>query len=153
MRSSGICFGWGTGRFACSLERLVAGVGAGDGLGADPRAGAERARFVRAHRRSVQRWLDDLDLAGVTTLLARLRARLTYANITATLALFLALGGTSYAALKLPRNSVGSKQIRSGAVTSRAVHDRSIRLRDVSVATRKSLSGGQGPAGPVGPPG
>jgi hypothetical protein len=83
----------------------------------------------------------------------RLTRNLTYANVTATLALFIALGGSSYAALKLPRNSVGSKQIRSGAVTSRAVHDRSIRLRDVSVAARTSLSGGQGPAGPVGPPG
>ena len=44
----------------------------------------------------------------MTQLLARVRARLTYANLTATLALFIALGGTSYAALTLPRNSVGS---------------------------------------------
>jgi hypothetical protein len=35
------------------------------------------------------------------------------------LALFVALGGTSYAAAKLPRNSVGTAQIRSGAVTQR----------------------------------
>ena len=38
----------------------------------------------------------------------RIRDRLTYANVTATLALFIALGGSSYAALKLPRDSVGS---------------------------------------------
>jgi len=31
-----------------------------------------------------------------------------YANVTATLALIVALGGTSYAAVVLPRNSVGS---------------------------------------------
>jgi hypothetical protein len=33
------------------------------------------------------------------------------------LALFIALGGTSYAAAKLPRNSVGTTQLKSGAVT------------------------------------
>ena len=47
--------------------------------------------------------------------------RLTYANITATLALFLSLGGASYAALVLPANSVGTRQIRSNAVTPTAL--------------------------------
>lgn len=32
------------------------------------------------------------------------------------LALFVALGGTGYAAVNLPRNSVGSKQLRNGSV-------------------------------------
>ena len=36
-----------------------------------------------------------------------------YANVTATLALVLAMGGTSYAAYTLPHNSVGGLQIRS----------------------------------------
>ena len=35
----------------------------------------------------------------------------------AILALVVALGGTSYAAVKLPRNSVGTKQIKNRAVT------------------------------------
>jgi hypothetical protein len=47
----------------------------------------------------------------------RIRGRLTYANVIATLALFIALGGASYAAVKLPKNSVGTKQIKNGAVT------------------------------------
>jgi hypothetical protein len=34
------------------------------------------------------------------------------------LALFIALGGTGYAAINLPRNSVGTRQIRNGAVTA-----------------------------------
>jgi hypothetical protein len=34
------------------------------------------------------------------------------------LALFIALGGTSYAAVNLPRNSVGNVQLRKGAVTN-----------------------------------
>jgi hypothetical protein len=36
------------------------------------------------------------------------RPRLTYANIVASLALFAALGGVSYAATTLPKSSVGS---------------------------------------------
>jgi hypothetical protein len=34
-------------------------------------------------------------------LLSNLRARLTYANVVATLALFIALGGSSYAAITI----------------------------------------------------
>ena len=44
------------------------------------------------------------------------RSRLSYANVMATLALFVALGGVGYAAAKLPRDSVGSKQIKEDAV-------------------------------------
>lgn len=43
--------------------------------------------------------------------------RLTYANVVATLALFVALGGASYASLELPADSVGRAQLRAGAVT------------------------------------
>jgi hypothetical protein len=39
---------------------------------------------------------------------ARVRPRLTYANVLASLALFVALGGSSYAALQLPKASVGT---------------------------------------------
>src|SRR3954466_12277303 len=93
-------------------------------------------------------------------MLDRLKDRLTYANLTATLALFIALGGTSYAALKLPRNSVGSSQIRASAVgpselRSRSVgsselRDRAIKLGDISTSARTSLRGAQGPTGPAG---
>jgi hypothetical protein len=48
------------------------------------------------------------------TLLARARRRLSFANVASALALFIALGGTSYAAIA--RNSVDSRHIRSGAV-------------------------------------
>ena len=40
------------------------------------------------------------------------------ANVVAYLALFVALGGTGYAAVNLPRNSVGTAQLRNGAVTN-----------------------------------
>jgi hypothetical protein len=46
----------------------------------------------------------------------RFRPRITYANVTATLALFVALGGGAYAAAALPANSVGTKQLKRTAV-------------------------------------
>ena len=52
-------------RFATSIGQLVAGLAPVMGWGPVPRDRAERARFVRAHRRSVQRWLDDLQAAGL----------------------------------------------------------------------------------------
>jgi hypothetical protein len=49
------------------------------------------------------------------------RPRLSYANVIATLALFIALGGGAYAATKLPNNSIGTKQLKKGAVTGQKV--------------------------------
>ena len=51
----------------------------------------------------------------------RARRRPRYADVTASLALILALGGTSYAVTSLPRNSVGTKQLKADAVTSSKV--------------------------------
>jgi hypothetical protein len=48
----------------------------------------------------------------------RLHSQLTFANVTAVIALFVALGGGAYAATSLPKNSVGAKQIKANAVTS-----------------------------------
>jgi hypothetical protein len=49
----------------------------------------------------------------------KFRPRLTYANVVATIALFLALGGaTALATGGLPKNSVGSRQLKSKAVTT-----------------------------------
>src|SRR5947209_18355169 len=50
-------------------------------------------------------------------MLSRLRSHLTYANVIASLPLFIALGGGAYAAVSLRKNSVGSKQIKKSAVT------------------------------------
>lgn len=52
-------------RYATSIAQLVVGLAPVMGWGPVPRGGSERARFVRAHRRSVQRWLDDLQMAGL----------------------------------------------------------------------------------------
>ena len=85
--------------------------------------------------------------------MSRLVPHLSYANVMATVALFIALGGGAYAVAQLPHDSVGAAQIRSGAVTSRAILNRSVRLGDISVATRASLRGAKGEPGAAGPPG
>ncbi len=46
----------------------------------------------------------------------RFQTHLSYANVMATVAVFVALGGSSYAAVQLSRNSVRSEHIKSGEV-------------------------------------
>ena len=65
-------------------------------------------------------------------MLAALRGRLTYANVMATVAVFVALGGSSYAALSLPKKSVGTKQLKRNAVTSSKVKNGAITGADVN---------------------
>ncbi len=63
---------------------------------------------------------------------AALRGRLTYANVMATVAVFVALGGSSYAALSLPKKSVGTKQLKRNAITSSKVRNGAITGADVN---------------------
>jgi hypothetical protein len=88
----------------------------------------------------------------------------TYSNITATLALFVALGGSSYAAVSLNKNSVRSQHIKNGqvkradlagnAITSLQVADGSLRAEDFGPgALRAGSDGAAGPEGPAGPTG
>jgi hypothetical protein len=98
-------------------------------------------------------------------MLSRLRPRVTYANVVSTLCLFIVLGGGAYAAVTLPKNSVGSKQIKKNAVTSPKVKDGSLTAADVKsgqfalpgdlakylplggMAANSSALGGIGPGG------
>jgi hypothetical protein len=82
--------------------------------------------------------------------MARFRSHVTYANVIATLALFIALGGGAYAATRLPKNSVGSKQIKANAVNASKVADRSLLSRDFKVG--QLPAGAQGIQGPKGDP-
>jgi hypothetical protein len=94
-------------------------------------------------------------------MLRRFGSRLTYANVMATLAMFVALGGVSYAAITLPANSVGTKQLKNKAVTGKkiagnAVTTRKVRnfsLRKIDFKLGELPAGAQGPAGPKGDPG
>jgi hypothetical protein len=80
--------------------------------------------------------------------------KLTYSNVTASLALFIALGGTSYA---ISRNSVGTRELKNGAVTSAKIRNGSIQPLDLSAkaafAGPRGPRGEPGPAGATGPPG
>jgi len=54
------------------------------------------------------------------------------------LALFVALGGVSYAAVSLPKNSVGTKQVKKGAVTRAKIANNAVNGAKVA---RNSLTG------------
>jgi hypothetical protein len=73
------------------------------------------------------------------------------------IAVFVALGGTTYAAVTLPRNSVGAKQIKANAVRTGEVKNRSLLARDFKAgqlpAGPRGPAGVPGPAGPQGPAG
>jgi hypothetical protein len=74
---------------------------------------------------------------------------LSFANVTSALALFIALGGTSYAAITLPDNSVGRAQIRTGGVGKSEAATRSIgtsELRNSGVAAPDIKTGAVGPS-------
>ena len=60
--------------------------------------------------------------------------------IVSLIALFVALGGTSYAVTQLPRNSVGTEQIK----------DRSILASDIKSSEMRKLKGSTGPVGATG---
>lgn len=63
-------------------------------------------------------------------LVASLRGRLTFANLTALLALFIALGGSSYAALR-----VGSEQVANNSLRSQDLRNNDVRGRDIRKGT------------------
>lgn len=63
------------------------------------------------------------------------RGRLTYANVMATLAVFIALGGVSWAALKIPANSVGSKQLKDDSVGGPEIKDGVVGTKDLKAGS------------------
>jgi uncharacterized low-complexity protein len=82
--------------------------------------------------------------------MARILDKLTYANVVATLALFVALGGASYAATQLPKNSVGPKQLKKNAVTGPKIAKGAVTKAKLAADAKAALTG---PAGPKGDPG
>ncbi len=78
-----------------------------------------------------------------------IRKHLSYANVASTLALLLAISGVAYAA-SLPRNSVGTRQIKDqavttpkldkGAVGTKKVKNFGLRLRDLGSDSQNDLT-------------
>jgi hypothetical protein len=68
--------------------------------------------------------------------MTRIRQRLSYANVMATVAVFIALGGGAYAALKVPKKSVGNAQLKNNAVTLHKIANSSVngnKVKDASL--------------------
>jgi hypothetical protein len=83
-----------------------------------------------------------------------IRSRLTYANVMATVAVFLALGGGAYAAIHLKKNSVRSKQIKDGQVKTQDLADGAVATQNIAndaVTPTELAPGAVGPdaLGPV----
>jgi hypothetical protein len=64
-----------------------------------------------------------------------MRPKLSYANVMATVAAFLALGGGAIAASNLGKNSVGAKQLKKNAVTTAKVKNQAITAAKVKKGT------------------
>jgi hypothetical protein len=75
--------------------------------------------------------------------------RPSFPTVISLIALFVALGGTSYAVIKLPANSVGSRQLKANAVSAAKIRNGSVGRADLDAAAR-GLRGPRGPAGPAG---
>lgn len=74
-----------------------------------------------------------------------MKPRLTYANLTSTIALLIAIGtGGAYAASKLPPRSVGEFQLRPGAVTAKKIRKNAITAPKIKAGAVKQgkIAGG-----------
>jgi hypothetical protein len=74
---------------------------------------------------------------------SRFLPKLNYANVIATMALFVALGGVAVAA-GLPKNSVGTKQLKRGAVTTADLRKAAVRAG--KLAPKSVVVGKLGPS-------
>jgi hypothetical protein len=72
----------------------------------------------------------------------KLRPKLTYSNVIASIALFVALGGAAVAA-GLPKGSVGPNQLKRGAVTTNAIRKQAV--TSGKLAPKSVIAGKLGP--------
>jgi hypothetical protein len=73
--------------------------------------------------------------------MAHLRSYLTYANVIATVALFIALGGSAYAAAQLTGDdikdrSLSAEDIKRGSLTGAEIKNHSLRSREFAPGVR-----------------
>ena len=89
----------------------------------------------------------------------RMRSQLSFANTMSLIAVFVALGGTSYATVTA--NSVGSREIKRGAVTASDIRANAVSSGKVKNGSLRALdfkagelpAGATGATGPAGPQG
>lgn len=83
-------------------------------------------------------------------MLDSLRRRLSYANVVASLALFVALGGTGYAAV-----TISGKNVKDGTLTGKDLKNNSVASADIKNGSllSRDFKAGQLPTGAPGAPG
>ena len=84
---------------------------------------------------------------------SRLRRHIGSAHVIALIALFVALVGSAYAAGLLPKNSVGAKQLKRGAVTPPKLSHSTVEALQGKTGERgeRGATGDKGAPGPAGP--
>ena len=81
----------------------------------------------------------------------KLKERLTFANVSVSvLALFIALGGGAYAASRIPKNSVGTRQLKNNFVNSAKVADQSLTGSDIQSSSLVTCRRPNTPRGGIG---
>jgi hypothetical protein len=88
----------------------------------------------------------------------RFRPRISPGTALGLIALFVALGGVSYAAVtingaNIQNNSIPGNKLRNGAVTNNKVRANSLRANRLTPGARANLQGARGPQGAPGPQG
>jgi hypothetical protein len=88
----------------------------------------------------------------------RSNIRISPASLLALVALFVALGGVSYAAAtidgkSIQNNSIPGKKLKNKAITNKKVKPGTLAANRLTPAARASLKGAQGQQGPQGPQG
>ena len=91
-------------------------------------------------------------------MLRRSNIRISPASLLALVALFVALGGVSYAAAtidgkSIQNNSIPGKKLKNKAITNKKVKPGTLAANRLTPAARASLKGQQGPVGLQGPQG
>jgi hypothetical protein len=81
-----------------------------------------------------------------------MRTRLSFANVMSVIAVFIALGGTTYAAVTLPKNSVKAKQIAKNGVGASEIKGSAVRTGEVKNGSllTQDFAAGQLPQGAKG---
>jgi hypothetical protein len=94
-------------------------------------------------------------------LITSMLRRLTFANVMSSLAMFVALGGASYAAITLPPDSVGTKQLKNHSITVRKIDRKTLAALHGAMGVQgargaqglQGVQGLRGPKGEAGPSG
>jgi hypothetical protein len=85
---------------------------------------------------------------------SRVRARLSFAGVISSIAVFVALCGTGFAAGILPADSVGSGELKPDAVTSSRIKDGALKAKDIArgqlIRGARGQAGARGLMGPAG---